>query len=315
MGATGSSLTAEGVSEGADLTGKVALVTGTTSGIGQETARVLCSRGAHVLMACRDVSRAEMVAKEIRESIAHADVDVLELDLRSLASVRKCAEAFLKTGLPLHLLILNAGVMANPRELTADGFESQLGTNHVGHFLLTDLLLERLKSSAPSRIISVSSSAHRMGHFDFDDMNLERSYSAWGAYGRSKLANILFASELNRRLEGTGVVAVSLHPGVIKTELWRHLGVMFRVVIGFFASPFTKSVPQGAATTLYCATSKDIVGGKFYMNCHEEAPANAEATDDAVAKRLWEWTVNAVSLPPPSAAAASPESAASSGSP
>jgi len=292
----GSSTTATEVVQSVDLKGKVAFVTGANTGIGKETARALASKGATVFLACRDIQKAEAVAKEIKDSTKNEEVHVIQLDLSSLESVRACAQEFSSKNFPIHMLINNAGVMAvTSRKQTKDGFELQFGTNHLGHFLLTQLLLDRVKEGAPSRIVNVSSRAHLRGHINFDDLQSEKSYSPWGAYSQSKLANVLHASELNRRLAGTGVTTNSLHPGVIPTELGRNnfLADLFYKA----GSLFMKSIEQGAATTVYAAVSPQLegVGGKYFVDCNEEEPI-AEARDEAVASRLWEVSESLVGL-------------------
>jgi len=217
------------------------------------------------------------------------------LDLSSLASVRSCALKFLEKNEPLHLLILNAGIMAPPFSKTKDGFESQIGVNHLGHFLFTMLLLKKVRESAPSRIVVVSSEAHKMGNIRFDDLNWEKDYSAYSAYGQSKLANILFARELNRRLEGKKVTANALHPGVIATELGRD-STMAKIMYGL-GKPFMKTIPQGAATTAWAATSPDLEGrGGLYLSNSTIAESTDAAKNMEVAGRLWELSVKLVGL-------------------
>eukprot|EP00276_Gloeochaete_wittrockiana_P011602 CAMPEP_0184371166 /NCGR_PEP_ID=MMETSP1089-20130417/163242_1 /TAXON_ID=38269 ORGANISM="Gloeochaete wittrockiana, Strain SAG46.84" /NCGR_SAMPLE_ID=MMETSP1089 /ASSEMBLY_ACC=CAM_ASM_000445 /LENGTH=334 /DNA_ID=CAMNT_0026713879 /DNA_START=164 /DNA_END=1169 /DNA_ORIENTATION=+ len=323
----GRSTTAEQAAKGIDLSAKVAIVTGATSGIGKETARVLAHQGAHVILGCRDVKNAELVAQELIKvtknskvevipldlaSLASVDhllsslnikvtknskVEVIPLDLASLASVRSFAEQFKSTKLPLHILIDNAGVMATPRSLTRDGFELQFGVNHLGHFLLTNLLLEQLRESAPARVVVVSSNLHEKGHINFEDIMSEKSYDRWGAYGQSKLANILFARELNRRMAGTGVTVNAVHPGFIPTDLTRNINPFAPYLFKYIVSPFLKSIPQGAATTVNVEVNPALanVGGKYFTNCQEETPA-AEALNDQVAQRLWDLSEKLVGL-------------------
>ena len=206
------------------LDGKTVIITGANTGIGLETAVDLAKRNARVILACRSVERGETAAVEVRKRSGNDDVVFVQLDLASLDSVRKFAAKILEEEPRIDILINNAGVMALPeRKLTQDGFEMQFGTNHLGHFLLTNLLLNRIKEAPLARIINVSSSAHKMGNIDFDNLNSEKSYSSVYAYGTSKLANILFTRSLTKRLEGTSVTANALHPGVIWTEITRHL--------------------------------------------------------------------------------------------
>lgn len=192
---------------------RIAIITGANSGIGKETAIDLARRGGKVYIACRDVKRGEDALREIKEKSESDDVHFLQLDLASLDSVRNFSRRFHELESQLHILINNAGIMAIPKALTQDGIEMQLGTNHLGHFLLTNLLLDLLKAGAPSRIVVVSSVLHRIGYINKDDLNSEKSYRKWIVYGQSKLANILFVRELSKRLQGTGVTANSLHPG------------------------------------------------------------------------------------------------------
>jgi NAD(P)-dependent dehydrogenase (short-subunit alcohol dehydrogenase family) len=292
----GSRSTAEDALGTTSLAGKVAIVTGANSGIGTETARVLARGGAHIFLACRSLETAEVAASALRaQSGAGAGkVDVLAVDLADLASVRAGAVKFLATGLPLHFLVNNAGVMATPLRKTAQGHELQSGTNHVGHFLLTKLLLPRLVESAPARVVNVSSDLHRRGRaerlletLERDPGFTKRKYSPFEAYGDSKLANVLFARQLAKILPKS-VEAFSLHPGVIATNLTRSMGfagAVFRVV----GKPFTKSIAQGAATSVYAATAPDLAGksGSYLADCAIATPS-AEGRDDAIAARLWE---------------------------
>ena len=209
----------------ARLDGKTVIVTGGNTGIGLETAVDLAKRNARVILACRSVERGERAAVEVRKRSGNDNVVFVQLDLASLDSVRKCAAKILEEEPQIDILINNAGVMALPeRKLTKDGFEMQFGTNHLGHFLFTNLLLDRIKESPKARIVNVSSIGHSLGKLDFNNLNSECSYSQWTAYGTSKLANILFTRGLVKRLEGTGVTANVLHPGAINTELGRNLG-------------------------------------------------------------------------------------------
>ncbi|KAL2948884.1 hypothetical protein AAZX31_20G148200 [Glycine max] len=233
-GASGfsSSSTAEQVTEGIDGTGFTAIVTGASSGIGTETTRVLALRGVHVIMGVRNMLAAKDVKETILKEIPSAKVDAMELDLSSMKSVRKFASEFKSSGLPLNILINNAGIMACPFSLSKDKIELQFATNHIGHFLLTNLLLDTIKktsreSKKEGRIVNVSSEAHRFAYSEgicFDKINDESSYNNWRAYGQSKLANILHANELTRRLkeDGVDISANSLHPGTITTNLFRH---------------------------------------------------------------------------------------------
>lgn len=268
------------------LADRVALITGANTGIGLVTARELAARGAHVFIACRSLKRAQRAIDEIREAAENPKVTFLELDLADLDSVRACAAAFLAHDLPLHLLINNAG-LAGAKGLTKSGFELAFGTNHLGPFLLTQLLLDRIKLSAPARIVTVASRAHiRVSGIDFDAVTKPTiSKAGLPEYGVSKLANVLFSAELARRLAGTGVTTYSLHPGVVASDVWRELPQPFRAL----AKLFMISVEEGAATTLYCATSPDVSNetGLYYDKCRVKEPSKV-GQDIALAAELWQ---------------------------
>ena len=268
------------------LVGRVALVTGANTGIGLVTARTLAARGAHVFIACRSETKGQAAADEIREVTGNAQVEALALDLGDLTSVRNCAQAFLARDLPLHLLINNAG-LAGAKGLTQSGFELAFGTNHLGPFLLTNLLLDRIKASAPARIVNVASRAHsRVSGISFDAVQKPTiGRTGLPEYGVSKLANVLFSAELGRRLAGTGVTTYALHPGVVASDVWRELPQPFRAV----AKLFMVSVEEGAATTIYCATSPDVAGqsGLYYDKCSVKAPSII-GQNRALAAALWE---------------------------
>jgi NAD(P)-dependent dehydrogenase (short-subunit alcohol dehydrogenase family) len=286
--------------------GKLAYITGANSGIGYHAALELARAGATVVLACRDRAKAEAARLRILAEIPTAKLEIAILDLASLASVRAAAQSFLATNQRLDLLIDNAGIMAIPqRRLTPDGFELQLGTNHFGHFALTGLLLPALlKSSttAPARIISVSSIAHRGATMDFDNLNWERDYKPWPAYRRTKLANLLFGFELQRRLERAHAPALSIvvHPGVSKTNIFAAgpgQGTGPEAKIGpIVISLFAQSDAQGALPTLYAATSSDVHGGRFYgphgfremRGYPVEVRAEPQAYDEVMAARLWQ---------------------------
>lgn len=283
------------------LDGKTVLITGANTGIGKETSRDMARRGARVVMACRDMVRAQAAAEEIRKSTRNGNVVVRHLDLASLFSVREFAKDFLASNERLDILINNAGVMMCPRWMTEDGFETQLAVNHLGHFLLTNLLLDRLQSSAPSRVVNVASIAHRGGKLDFDDLFFEkRVYSAMESYQQSKLANILFSRELARRTRGKGVTSYSLHPGVIRTELSRHLESRFPVLGVLLSAPsrlLMKTPLQGAQTSIYCAVTPGLESqtGRYFSDCAEKE-TSPEGRDDVAAKVLWEESARLVGL-------------------
>ena len=297
----GAETTASEVAEGIDLRGKVALVTGGSSGLGQETARVLAARGAHVILTARDVPKGESVAAGIRASTGNERVEVEDLELGSLKSVRAFAGRFLARHPTLHVLVNNAGVMACPPAKTADGFELQFGSNHLGHFLTTCLLAPALRRGAPSRVVSVSSRGHQMSPVVFEDIQFERRpYNKWLAYGQSKTANVLFAVGLERRLGARGVHANALHPGGIMTELSRHLqGEDWEFLQTRTRGMKFKTVEAGAATSVFAATAPELEGrgGLYLEDCHVAAVNDAPdaldgvksyALDPGNADRLWE---------------------------
>jgi NAD(P)-dependent dehydrogenase (short-subunit alcohol dehydrogenase family) len=301
--AFGHDTTATEAIEGIDLTGKLALVTGGSSGIGVETARALASAGAEVVITARNMPKGEGVAADIRESTGNGAVSVAELELDSMESIRRFAEAFLAEHDALHVLVNTAGVMASPPMKTEDGIELQFGTNHVGHFLLTNLLMPALLRGAPSLIISLSSRGHHFSPVVFDDIQFQnRDYNKWAAYGQSKTANILFAVGLEDRFGGKGVHAYAVHPGGIMTELGRHLTEedRERVRKRMDNPDFSwKTIPQGAATSVYAATAPELEGrgGVYLEDCHvSEINDDPEALDGVKsyaldtenADRLWE---------------------------
>ena len=208
------------------LTGKTAIITGANTGIGLETAIDFAKRGSRVILACRSVEKGQAAVEKVKKRANSEDVIFIQLDLASLQSVRNFSTKVLKEEAHIDLLINNAGVMAPPYTLTKDGFELQFGVNHLGHFLLTNLLLERIKESPSARIVNVSSFDYKKGKINFDDLKSEHSYDAMGAYGQSKLANVLFTRQLAKRLKGTSVTTYSLHPGVVATELARHFNAI-----------------------------------------------------------------------------------------
>jgi len=274
-------------------TPKVALVTGANSGIGRVAARELALRGYHVFLACRDRARTQPVLEDIQAaSGGTAQAEYLPLDLGNLDSVRRCAALFVERKLPLHLLIANAG-LAGQRGQTESGFELTFGVCHVGHFLLVQLLLERLVQSQPARLVVVASKAHRRTNtIDFAAVRQPtQSLSGLKEYAVAKLANVLFAAELARRLHGTEVHSYALHPGVVATDVWRAVPWPLGAII----KPFMLSEQEGAKTTLYCATDPALAGesGGYYINC-KRAAASAAAQDAALARSLWEhserWT-------------------------
>jgi NAD(P)-dependent dehydrogenase (short-subunit alcohol dehydrogenase family) len=276
-----------------DQRGRTAIVTGANSGIGFETARALAAKGARVIVACRSEEKGRDAERRIRARVPEADARFEPLDLGSLASVRAFAEKFAGGEPRLDLLLNNAGVMMTPRGKTADGFETQLGTNHLGHFALTGLLLDRIRRTPGARVVNVSSAMHFVGRIDFDDLNAERSYDPSRAYGQSKLANLLFTRELQRRFEGARVdaLAAAAHPGSTRTGLQQHSRLMTTLVALFSQEP-----PGGALPTLYAATAPDVRGGEYFgpgglfgmVGPPARARSSPRSKDAAVARRLWE---------------------------
>ncbi|MEK7476551.1 MAG: SDR family oxidoreductase [Candidatus Coatesbacteria bacterium] len=275
------------------MTGKTIVVTGASSGVGQATARELALLGARVVMINRGGPKADATLKELQKALGPDRVEMLTGDLSSQTSVREVAAKFLESHDRLDVLVNNAGMIFPSREVTFDGLERTFALNHLGYFLLTELLLDLLKKSAPARIVNVASEAHRMVKgMNFDDLQSAKSYHPWNAYGQSKLANILFTRELARRLEGTGVTANSLHPGFVSTGFGRDLTGMHRFVLGLLR-PFAMISPQqGARTPVYLASSPQVEGlsGRYYIKRRPASPSPA-ARDDAAARRLWEVSV------------------------
>jgi len=275
----GATSTTDEVLHGINLTGKRVLVTGVSAGIGVETARALAAHGAQVVGAARDLSKAQAATEQVRAQAASGgSLDLVQLDLASLESVRRCADGLLAAKKSFDLIIANAGVMACPKGETADGFETQFGTNHLGHFVLVNRIASLLK--AGSRLVNLSSAGHRYADVDLEDPNFEHTpYEEFIAYGRSKTANVLFAVEFDRRHKARGVRATAVHPGAIRTELSRHLTpqVLEKLIAEINASqpkgaaPFTyKSIPQGAATSVWAAGVADAeaIGGRYCEDCH-----------------------------------------------
>lgn len=293
-----------------ECAGRTFLVTGANTGLGLETCRVLASRKARVVMACRNPQLAEEAIAKVKSAYPEANVEFIALDLSDLDSVRRCAEEYTNRFDRLDVLINNAGVMACPRTLTKQGHETQFGVNHLGHFLLTTLLVPVLEKSGsaekPSRVVNLSSMAQFIfapaEGVRFDDLTGEKSYHDWERYGQSKLCNVLFSNELNRRMAGLNVISIALHPGVIMgTDLMRHksFGYMWRMMtatmkrkggMSMMMSERKKSIPEGAATTLVVALDPQVKPGGYYADCVETGgkKLHAKATDEELAKRLWD---------------------------
>ncbi len=283
-----------------DQRGRIAVVTGGNSGLGLETTRELARKGAHVVLACRDVDKGAAAATEIRATgVPGADIDVATLDLASLASVRAFAEWVRGEHERIDLLVNNAGVMAPPRRETADGFELQFGTNHLGHFALTALVIGAMGSSDDARVVTVSSGAHRMGRIQFDDLQSKRRYRRWRAYGQSKLSNLMFAFELDRRLRaaGSGIRSIAAHPGYSATNLQSAAApTVDRLVMVVSNRLLAQSVEIGVLPQLYAATNPDAQGGQYIgpdgiaeqRGYPEPVGSSGAARDEAAARRLWE---------------------------
>ena len=283
-----------------DLHGHIALVTGANSGLGFETTRALAAKGATVVMACRDQEKGRKAKTAIEESVPGASLELMALDLSSLAAIRAFAERFRADHTQLHLLFNNAGVMAIPYRKTPDGFEWQFGTNYLGHFALTGLLLPTVLATPRSRVITTSSMAHIMGKIEFDNLNNERSYSRWSAYGKSKLADLMFAFELQRRLKEAGVdtISVAAHPGFSHTSLQATSVTEAGAVIEGLMYAFYRgqSAAMGALPQLYAGTSPYVFGGEyigpdglFGMSGYpKKVHASKKAYDEQVAAQLWE---------------------------
>jgi NAD(P)-dependent dehydrogenase (short-subunit alcohol dehydrogenase family) len=278
-----------------DQSGRTALITGANTGLGYETAAALAAKGAHVVLAVRNLEKGRDAARRIEQAAPGARVSLQELDLTSLDSVRAAADQLRSTYDSIDLLINNAGVMMTPKSTTKDGFELQFGTNHLGHFALTNRLLDRLMSAPGSRIVTVSSTGHRFVRgVRFDDLQWDRDYSRVRAYGQSKLANLMFTYELQRRLKGTDTIALAAHPGGSNTELMRNLPVAVRG-LGAVLAPLFQGPDMGALPTLRAATDPAALGGQFYgpdgfaeQRGHPKVVASTDASHDTEAQhRLW----------------------------
>lgn len=279
-----------------DQSGRVALVTGANSGLGLHTSMELARRGARVLMACRDEGRAEAARARVRREVPTATVETLPLDLASLDSVQQASAEIASRTPALDLLVDNAGVMAPPRRTTADGFELQLGTNHLGHFALTGRLLPLLLAAPAPRVVVVSSAAHKFGAIDFEDLQSEKSYSPWRAYGQSKLANLLFVKELARRSEATALVAAAAHPGYAATHLQTGQGNrLLELAMKVGNTVIAQSDAQGAWPSLYAATMPDVAANDYFgphllelRGSPKRVGRSKAANDNEAARRLWQ---------------------------
>jgi retinol dehydrogenase-14 len=267
---------------------RTCLITGANSGIGKVTAGALAANGTTVIMVCRDRTRGEAARAEIRRVTNNDRVELLIADLSEQRQIRRLAADVKERFSELHVLINNAGIWNDKREVTADGYETTWALNHLAYFLLTEELIDLLKASAPARIINVSSDYHKLGHIDFDDIQLNRGYTGGKAYGQSKLANVIFTYELARRLKGTGVTANCLHPGAVNTNFFNNVKGLFGVLT-WIGKPFLRTPAKGAETVVWLASSPEIEGvtGKYFFD-RREKQSSPESYDRNVASRLWE---------------------------
>lgn len=285
--------TAEEVTKGIDLSGKTALVTGCNSGIGLETLRVLALRGARVFAAARTLEKAREACAQV-----NGKTEPIACELSDLDSIRRCSDGVAASAPHIDILIGNAGIMALPKLKQVRGLELQFATNHVGHFLLVQRLIEKVKQAPQGRVVMVSSEAHRAapaGGIEFDNLSGAKAYRPWSAYGQSKLANALFVKALAKRLAGTTATANAIHPGVIPTNLARHMPGWITAAFGFLGPLMFKTIPQGAATTCYVATAPALAGtsGLYFSDCNPKEPTSF-AKDEALAERLWSVTTDLV---------------------
>ncbi|WP_227004003.1 SDR family oxidoreductase [Salicibibacter halophilus] len=271
------------------MQGKKIIITGASGGIGKETAEVLAARGAHVTIASRDMQRGKDAKTDILARIPQAHLDVEHCDLGSLASIHAFAQSYREKHGHLYALMNNAGVVTVNRESTEDGFEKMLGVNHIGHFYLTMQLLPLLNGKDNARIITLSSGAYKWGMIDFADPHLE-TFGIWKGYARSKLANVLFTTELARRLKTTFVNAVSVHPGGASTQIGVDRETGFGQTIHNVLRPFLKTAREGAQTSIYLASTRELVNGGYYYNGGKRQALKGTALDAALAKDLWAWS-------------------------
>jgi len=286
------------MAQNVDMTGKTCVVTGANSGIGKETALALAKMGARVVLVCRNQEKGEAALADIRREATAAQLDLMIADMSSFASVRALAGQIREKCPRLDVLINNAGAAVPKRTLSADGIEMTVAGNHLGAALLTLLLLDLLKASAPARIINVSSEAQRNARLDMNDLQFERrKYQALAAYGQSKLLMNAFTFELARRLAGTGVTANCLHPGVVRTNIWpSNPPLLFKIILGVM-KPFMLDSKRGAEVTIYLATSPDVtnVTGEYFVKS-KVAPSNPLSRDPKIAAEIWQWTTDMIGV-------------------
>jgi retinol dehydrogenase 14 len=287
------------MSKPGEMSGKIVMVTGANAGIGKETALALAKLGARVVCVCRDRGRGEAAVAEIRQRSGNDQVELMLCDLSSQQSIRAFAEEYKRTHDRLHVLVNNAGVVIQNRQVTVDGLEATFALDHLGYFLLAHLLLDVIKASAPARIVNVSSDAHRAGRIDFDDLQFEKKkYAAFGAYCQAKLANIMFTYDLAERLEGTGVTVNAVHPGPVNTNFGSDSTGFFNLAMRVFKL-FALTPEQGAQTSIYAASSPEVEGltGKYWSK-NKPVKSKAESYDVSIRKRLWELSERMTGLAP-----------------
>ena len=286
------------ISKAPSQKGKIAIVTGANAGLGYETVLALAKKEATIIMACRNIAKAEKAKANILKEVPKADLEIMEIDLSKLKSVKSFAKAFLAKYDALHLLINNAGVMMPPYQKTEDGFELQMAANYFGHFLLTGLLLDTVMNTPESRVVSLSSLAHKLGDIHFDNLQWETDYDEMTAYQQSKLACLIFAFELQRRLEkvGSSTLSVAAHPGISITELGKHQNKFKYFMFKIFGSHLLHKPADGALPTLLAAIGTDVKGGEYYGPTGNKketkgppglARSKSKARDEGIAKRLW----------------------------
>lgn len=275
------------------MNGKLCLITGASSGIGKVAATELARLGARMVLVCRTTEKGRLTAEEIKKATGNGSIDFLAADLSSQAEIRKLAADYQSRFPAPQVLINNAGLALKKRAISPDGIEMTFAVNHLAYFLLTNLLLDTLKSGGPARIVNVSSDAHHSGSIDFDDLQLERNYSAWRAYSSSKLCNLFFTYELAKKLQGSGVTVNALHPGAVATKIFRDVPAPLRALILLL----TMSPQKGAQTTVYLASSPEVEGvsGKYFKK-KAEARSSAASLDAQAAERLWQVSATMTGL-------------------
>lgn len=279
------------------MRGKVCLITGATSGIGKVSSVALADQGASLALVARNKEKAEQLKQFIKTETGNEDVNLIIGDLAAQADIRRIAQTFIDSGKPLHVLLNNAGVINTKRVITVDGYEEMFAVNHLAYFLLTHLLLDRLKGNFPARIVNVASGAHAFykSGINFEDINFEQEFSTMKVYGHSKLANILFTRQLAKKLEGSNVTVNCCHPGTVATGLGSNNGVLGKLVM-LLLKPFFRSPERGAATSIYLATSPEVQGsGGYYVDC-KPARVKPWAEDDGAAEWLWEISLEMTGL-------------------